>query len=93
MSFTGATAAQAQTATPAAAIACEGGNADGVCDSDQSSADAAGIVAKRLRQLMLWQFDHLSVQNVMADYSIIASRQNINQSLVTRFGCSACSDL
>ena len=44
--FTSATAAQAQTATPAATPAtnCADTNANGVCDSEESTADATAIV-------------------------------------------------
>lgn len=47
--FSGATAAQAQTAAPAPAPACEDGNANGVCDSEESSASAGGIVVTGTR--------------------------------------------
>ena len=47
--FAGATSAQAQTAAPAPAPACEDGNANGVCDSDESSANAGGIVVTGTR--------------------------------------------
>ena len=77
----GATAAQAQTAAPAPAPVCEDGNGNGVCDSEEGSASAGGIVVTGSRIRSPNATSNIPITTVRSEDIIQQGQNNLGDTL------------